>query len=285
MNNIGRDNLRNILLNYSGSVRHVARINVGATNTNIPLKDTFLQPNSFDGLMIQILDGPAFFEWSTISSTGFTSITLSNPVTVPNENDIIVIYNYKNSSTSPTNTNLSQWGGTPLTGADITPNITNLDLALSTLQTNLLADIGNITQWGGTALTGADITTNIQNLDLALTDLRDSIRGSGNRTISDLYVGNAEGLTIAASDDISGGVSQNINQYMRWTLYFKVVAAIDITVELSPDGSTYYEIDESPISFSSSGDKVFEIGYTGTNIRFTGSNTTSTTIQLSGKIT
>lgn len=89
--------------------------------------------------------------------------------------------------------------------------------------------------------------------------------------------------TVANNIDISGGVVGTTDNFSRWTIYISAAAAIDITVELSPDGGvTYYEITESPLIFAAAGDMVLEVGYDSTNIRFTGSNVNLVTIQLRG---
>lgn len=91
-----------------------------------------------------------------------------------------------------------------------------------------------------------------------------------------------ETLTICTTADISGGVSQELNNYNRLTLYLKTGGAIDVTLELSADGSTWYEPSESPISFAGAGDDVLELGYDATDIRLTGSNATLVTGQIKG---
>jgi len=94
-----------------------------------------------------------------------------------------------------------------------------------------------------------------------------------------------EGATIiiASAADVSGGVIAALNNFKRWTLYLHTDAAIDITVELSPDGgSSWFLIPESPISFSAAADDVIEFGYDATHIRLTGSNTTPVTAIIRG---
>jgi hypothetical protein len=47
----------------------------------------------------------------------------------------------------------------------------------------------NIAQWGGTALTGRDISADLamlQNLDLKITALRDALKGANNKDFSTL---------------------------------------------------------------------------------------------------
>jgi len=78
-------------------------------------------------------------------------------------------------------------------------------------------------------------------------------------------------------------VTAPLKNYDGWTLYTHVAGAIDITVELSPDGGgTWYEIPESPLSYSEETDDANEVGYNGTDIRLTGSNTTDVTADVRG---
>ncbi|KXA93021.1 hypothetical protein AKJ64_01590 [candidate division MSBL1 archaeon SCGC-AAA259E17] len=92
-----------------------------------------------------------------------------------------------------------------------------------------------------------------------------------------------ETVRIADAEDISGGVTAELACYDRWTLLIHVAGAIDVTVELSPDGkATWYEIDESPYSYGAAGDSTNELGYDATHIRLTGSNATSVTAQIRG---
>jgi len=90
-------------------------------------------------------------------------------------------------------------------------------------------------------------------------------------------------IDIANAEDISAGVTASLANFDRWTLLLNAAGAIDITVEISPDGgTTWYEIPESPLSFSGAGDKTEELGYDATNIRLTGSNATNVTSQVRG---
>jgi len=92
-----------------------------------------------------------------------------------------------------------------------------------------------------------------------------------------------ETVGIADAEDISGGVEAELSNYDRWTLYVHVAGAIDITVELSPDGgTTWYEIDESPYSYGGVTDDTEEFGYDADRIRLTGSNATNVTAQVRG---
>lgn len=90
-------------------------------------------------------------------------------------------------------------------------------------------------------------------------------------------------IDIVKEKDISEGALAKLPNFARMTLYVHVDAAVDIKVEFSPDNTGhFYEIPESPLSYSSSADDVLEIGYDTTFVRFTGSNTTETTIQARG---
>ncbi|RLI73912.1 hypothetical protein DRP04_15250 [Archaeoglobales archaeon] len=92
-----------------------------------------------------------------------------------------------------------------------------------------------------------------------------------------------ETITICTNADISSGVIASLKNFKRWTLYLKAAAAMDIKIELSPDGgTTWYEIPDSPISFSAAGDDVLEVGYDATHIKLTGSTTDAVTAQIRG---
>jgi len=92
-----------------------------------------------------------------------------------------------------------------------------------------------------------------------------------------------ETVDVASAEDISGGVTAELSNYNRWTLFIHVAGAIDVTVELSPDGGdTWYESPESPLSYSGTGDDAVEFGYDATDIRLTGSNATNITAQIRG---
>jgi len=92
-----------------------------------------------------------------------------------------------------------------------------------------------------------------------------------------------ETIEICTNADISGGVTAELKNFKRWTLYLKTADAIDITIELSPDGgTTWFTVPESPVSFSAAGDDVIEFGYDATHIRLTGSNTNAVTAIIRG---
>jgi len=127
----------------------------------------------------------------------------------------------------------------------------------------------NLTSIAGTALTGRDWSADFANLDVSLSTRAPKDEGAT--------------IKIASAADISAGVTAALNNFKRWTLFLHAAAAIDITVELSPDGgTTWFTIPESPISFSAAGDDVIEFGYDATNIRLTGSTTDAVTAIIRG---
>jgi len=94
-----------------------------------------------------------------------------------------------------------------------------------------------------------------------------------------------DSITICTTVDISGvaAVIAILRNFERWTLFLHAAAAIDITIELSPDGGvTWYTPTESPIEFAAVGDDIIEFGYDATHIRLTGSNASLVTAQVRG---
>jgi len=88
-------------------------------------------------------------------------------------------------------------------------------------------------------------------------------------------------LVVADAEDISAGIEQELKDCSKLTFYVHVDGAIDITVEMSPDGGGHwFEIPESPLSYGGAGDDVLEVGYSGDRLRITGSNTTATTFMV-----
>ena len=69
----------------------------------------------------------------------------------------------------------------------------------------LLGAVDSLTKWGGTALTGRNISSDLANLDLALTTLRDAICAGSpdNKTLNDLYGHLATEATLTAQLNIT----------------------------------------------------------------------------------
>lgn len=82
---------------------------------------------------------------------------------------------------------------------------------------------------------------------------------------------------LANSEDISGGVSTSLPDAEKHTLFIDVDGAVDVTVELSPDGGTnWFEPGgDSPLSYSGATTDVVLIEYVADSIRLTGDNTTA----------
>jgi len=93
-----------------------------------------------------------------------------------------------------------------------------------------------------------------------------------------------ETIRLADAEDISGTTKRfKLPSFSNWSLFIHVAGAIDITVELSPDWKkTWFEIPESPLSYTEATDDVLEMGYTAFSIRLTGSNTTDVTAYVRG---
>jgi len=87
--------------------------------------------------------------------------------------------------------------------------------------------------------------------------------------------------TVADGEDISNGVEDDIADVSSFTVYLSAGSAVDVTVELSPDGgTTWYEPEESPVSMDGSTDGVERISYDSNKLRLTGSDTTPVTAQI-----
>lgn len=162
--------------------------------------------------------------------------------------------------------------------------------AITSIKNAIAADLVNIEQWGGTELTGDDITTYIQNLDMALTTLLGGIRGAGGFSFTEVVTAlrDSPNETIANNEDISGGVDYVIplgddNKWRNTSLYIRTDGAVNITLELSPeDTPDYFEPEESPLVFNAAGENIYQIDYTWKAIQLTGSNATNVIAKIKG---
>ena len=84
-------------------------------------------------------------------------------------------------------------------------------------------------------------------------------------------------ITVASSADISSGVTANLPPLSKWTLYLHADDAVDVDIYLSPDGTNWFKIPESPVSFTGAGDNAVEFGYVAKAIKLVGSNSTTVT--------
>ena len=174
-----------------------------------------------------------------------------------------------------------------------TPEPEEGDIAVITnIRNNLAANLVNIEEWGGTELTGDDITTYIQNLDLTLTNLLAGIRGTGGFSFTEVIeaLRDSDNQTLADNEDISGSVDYAIplgddDKYRNTSLYIRTAGAINITLEFSPENSgspDYFEPSESPLVFNAAGENIYQIDYTWKAIQLTGSNATNVTAKIMG---
>lgn len=87
---------------------------------------------------------------------------------------------------------------------------------------------------------------------------------------------------LAEAQDVSGdGVQAWTSATRSTTLYLHAAAAVEVEVEVSPDGgSTWYTLPESPVVFGEQGDDAVKIEYDFNRIRLTGSNATNVTAQV-----
>lgn len=86
---------------------------------------------------------------------------------------------------------------------------------------------------------------------------------------------------LADAEDISGGVEAKTSDTRSTTLYLSADAAVDVTVEVSPDGGeTWYTLPESPAAFDKAGDDAIKIAYDFNRIRLSASDATAVTAQL-----
>jgi len=92
----------------------------------------------------------------------------------------------------------------------------------------------------------------------------------------------ASASQLADSEDTSNGVETVIGDVQSYTLFLDVGGAVDLTVELSPDGGeTWFEPrDESPISFGGSNTDVYWFEYDADRLKLTGSNDTPVSAQI-----
>lgn len=75
----------------------------------------------------------------------------------------------------------------------------------------------------------------------------------------------------------------NIKPYSNWTLFLKTSGAIEISIELSPDGVNWYKATDTLV-FDTADDMIIEFGYIAKYIRLTGNNLALITAQILGGV-
>lgn len=93
--------------------------------------------------------------------------------------------------------------------------------------------------------------------------------------------GNSSDVT-NGQEDISVQKTSPVGNVSSFTVFLDAAGAVDVTIELSPDGgSTWYEPrKESPVSFSGANEEIVQVEYNATDIRVTGSDTTAVEVQI-----
>lgn len=82
-------------------------------------------------------------------------------------------------------------------------------------------------------------------------------------------------------EDTSGGVEHVVGNVPSFTVWLKTGGAVNVDIELSPDGgTTWYMLPESPVKFSGADDNAVHISYNCNRIRLTGSDATGVQAQV-----
>ena len=107
-------------------------------------------------------------------------------------------------------------------------------------------------------------------------------------TVIDRIMGRASSRdTLADAEDVSAGVEQALGDVTGLSLYLRAEGAVNVQIELSPDGSEWFEPGkasntpaESPIKFEGAGTEIVSLGYDADAIRITGSDSTPVTAKI-----
>lgn len=89
-------------------------------------------------------------------------------------------------------------------------------------------------------------------------------------------------ISICTNANISTGVSKTTKPYYSVSLYIQTAGAINITIEITPDGTNWYPVPEGVRFYGAATKDIIEIGYTLQGIKLTGSNTTNVTASILG---
>lgn len=91
----------------------------------------------------------------------------------------------------------------------------------------------------------------------------------------------AETFTLAEDADISDGVEQSLPNFLYWTLFISATAAAEMTVEISPDGINWYNMEV--IIFTEAGHQAVPIDkISASAVKITSNNTEEVTAQIRG---
>ena len=108
------------------------------------------------------------------------------------------------------------------------------------------------------------------------------------QTVIDRIMGRASSRSqLADAEDITAGVEASIGDLTSFSLFLRTDAAENVQIELSPDGSEWFEPGkasntpaESPIKFDGAGTEVIRFGYDADAIRLTGANGANVTAKM-----
>lgn len=121
---------------FQGRIGYVGS---GATTTTIPVAGRSYPPSAWKGGYMYFVNGAAQGQFAQITDNTATTFTVSGLTVAPAQGDVFVLYLPSQVNTGySTPGNIAQWGGTALTGRDISQDLAKLDLALSALRDALL---------------------------------------------------------------------------------------------------------------------------------------------------
>jgi hypothetical protein len=234
--------------------------------------------NAFANLIIEITGGTGAGQIRKIASNTATRITVTpNWTTVPDATSTYRIGFYGKMSGD-----IASWGGTAVTGRDITQDIARLDIALSALRDAItaaapnnktlndlyvrLAEVlgRNISQWGGTVLTGRDISLDLAKLDIALSALRDDLRAMFS-PVSAYNSSTGAALTVILDTGQYGG--RTVVE-----VWVKSSAAATFTVDGSRDGTNWRTVDTITLSGTGEDHRGYQNAYRYVRVSTTAAN-------------
>jgi len=140
----------------------VGQVGSGATTTSIPTTGKKYIPGDWANGYIYFVTGAAVGQFAQITNNDTnndaTTFTVSGLTVAPGEGDVFCLYP-KSHLTAMPGGNIEQWGGTSLTGRDISQDLANLDIALSALRDDLRAMFQPLSAYNSS--TGAPLTVDL----------------------------------------------------------------------------------------------------------------------------
>jgi hypothetical protein len=125
------------------------QVNSGATTTSIPTVGKRYIPSAWKGGYIYFVNGAAQGQFATIIDNTETTFTVTGLTVAPGSGDVFVLYlGTQINANVIVSENVAQWGGTNLTGRDISLDLAKLDIALSILRDNLRDMFSPLSNYG-----------------------------------------------------------------------------------------------------------------------------------------